>query len=90
MSLDKTCPVFIKEKEIREIMCKEGWTYRKSLTYFLQERGKNKTVDKGISEINTQRASQPTPYRDALLRTTTVQEAQNTSSVESNEENVCG
>lgn len=38
MALDKTCPFFIKEKEIRSIMCQNNLTYKSALsTYCLQK-----------------------------------------------------
>lgn len=38
MALEKSCPVFIKEKEIRKIMCEKNFTYRKALSTYLEER----------------------------------------------------
>lgn len=35
MALNKTCPAFLKEKEIRKIMSKENCTYRKALLIYL-------------------------------------------------------
>lgn len=37
MALNKTCPMFLKEKEIRRIMCKENCTYRKALFIYLNK-----------------------------------------------------
>ncbi|XP_028177898.1 uncharacterized protein LOC114365508 [Ostrinia furnacalis] len=38
MALDKKCPMFIKEKEIRKIMCQQNSTYRKALQLYLQNQ----------------------------------------------------
>ncbi|XP_063898951.1 uncharacterized protein LOC135119148 [Helicoverpa armigera] len=43
MSFDKTCPIFLKEKEIRRIMCAENTTYKKALDIYLKAE-KNKEV----------------------------------------------
>lgn len=37
MALDKSCPIFLKEKEIRSIMCKENCTYRKALSLYINK-----------------------------------------------------
>lgn len=41
--LDKTCPLFIKEKEIRVIMSKEQVTYRKALQLYAERRVNRKS-----------------------------------------------
>lgn len=38
MALSKSCPVFLKEREIRSIMCHENCTYKHALAKYLQEK----------------------------------------------------
>lgn len=47
--LDKSCPVFLKEKTIRNIMCKENLTYRKALHTVL-ERSQKHTKEQIIEQ----------------------------------------
>lgn len=46
MSFNKTCPIFLKEKEIRRIMSAMNSTYKKALNIYLEQRetDKNKTL----------------------------------------------
>lgn len=70
MALDKSCPVFIKEKKIRKIMCEKNFTYRKALSTYLEER-------KTVVEVQIQNEITPdksnccnndkTSYRDILV-----------------------
>ncbi|XP_023935559.2 uncharacterized protein LOC112044065 [Bicyclus anynana] len=48
MALDKSCPFFIKEKEIRQIMSQRNVTYKVGLELFL----KNKKEDEKYHDIN--------------------------------------
>lgn len=41
MALNKTCPFFIKEKEIRRIMSEKDMTYKKALEFYLHNNKKN-------------------------------------------------
>ncbi|KAJ8704265.1 hypothetical protein PYW08_012989 [Mythimna loreyi] len=46
MALDKSCPMFIKEKEIRKIMSRQNYTYRKALSVWLEDKkSKRKETD---------------------------------------------
>lgn len=38
MALNKVCPVFIKEKEIRKIMCDENCTYKTALVKYIERQ----------------------------------------------------
>lgn len=48
MSLDKTCPIFLKEKNIRKIMSQDNCTYRKALRTFLNEKQNHGIVSNTI------------------------------------------
>ncbi|XP_039747852.1 uncharacterized protein LOC120625008 [Pararge aegeria] len=72
ISLDKSCPVFKKEKEIRRVMSEEGVTYRKALEYYLEKEKDQNQVQKNYYEttaksqtadITTHKLS----YRDILV-----------------------
>lgn len=52
MSLDKKCPIFVKEKKIRRIMREQNMTYRKALHFYLHDQAKEKRTI-GISNINS-------------------------------------
>lgn len=47
MSMNKSCPMFKKEKAIRKIMCEENCTYRKALMSYL-----NKSYSHQIKELS--------------------------------------
>ena len=70
MALEKSCPVFIKEKEIRKIMCVKNITYRKALSAYLEER--KTPVGHQIEKATTHNTSNysingHTSYRDILV-----------------------
>ncbi|CAH1647308.1 unnamed protein product [Spodoptera littoralis] len=73
MALEKSCPIFKKEKEIRKIMCERNTTYRKALSAYLENR---KTLVEHQTEkessINTfeHTSNEKTSYRDILVRET--------------------
>lgn len=83
MVLYKQCPVFLKEKEIRKIMCLENCTYRKAYAlYFEKKEGKRYVyemtegrINNGEIEQEKQRSSQvlvnrednTLSYRDILV-----------------------
>lgn len=71
MSIDKgKCPVFLKEKHIREIMSSENTTYRNALYGFLRNKeDKAKTREQNIEREQTvsNNIRNDTRYRDALL-----------------------
>jgi hypothetical protein len=49
MALDKSCPIFIKEKRIRSIMCNQNTTYRKAVQIYVEgQSSQNKTEDRTI------------------------------------------
>lgn len=70
MSFDKTCPMFQREKEIRNVMCKENCSYRKALELlsinkkFLQKISTNEIHTMDISEQSL--TPQSKSYRDVL------------------------
>lgn len=37
LAIDKKCPMYLKEKNIRKIMSVNSWTYKKALSFYLQE-----------------------------------------------------
>ncbi|KAF9793574.1 hypothetical protein SFRURICE_007501 [Spodoptera frugiperda] len=43
MSMNKSCPMFKKEKAIRKIMCEEHCTYRRALTIYLNKSNSHQT-----------------------------------------------
>lgn len=54
MALDKKCPMFIKEKEIRNLMTEESVTYRKALQIYLEKNAKiSNTNSNSDANINT-------------------------------------
>lgn len=80
MALNKTCPMFVKEKEIRSIMTKQSCSYRKALSIYLEmsknqrQEGSEETQrssDTSDIHADTLRNYQRT-YRDALLATNAV------------------
>lgn len=76
MALDKKCPMFIKEKKIRNIMCLKNITYRKALEFYCeQERNLSETnirekmhdvIDEQIF-INELKDAGTRSYRDVLI-----------------------
>lgn len=71
MALNKSCPAFLKEKEVRRIMAAEGCLYKKALWLYLQGRkGPAAAADSWIQEeLSTSRGVVTTSntYRDAVL-----------------------
>ncbi|KAF9416925.1 hypothetical protein HW555_005841 [Spodoptera exigua] len=74
MSLNKSCPIFIKEKTIRQIMCEENCTYRKALLLYLNKSKLQQDNEKMIIQDNVTQTSQiplsinkEKSYRDVLL-----------------------
>lgn len=73
MSLDKSCPIFLKEKDIRNIMSEQNCTYKKA--YEIQQ-GRDKATAAPITVLNRNidESDGPTTlptlsraYRDALM-----------------------
>ncbi|KAF9421452.1 hypothetical protein HW555_002667 [Spodoptera exigua] len=52
MALDKSCPIFLKEKAIRNIMCQENCTYRKALSLYI-----SKTRTSELNNVSRQQNS---------------------------------
>lgn len=50
MSFNKTCPVFLKEKDIRHIMSSENCTYKKALYMYLEKSGKEEKAKQSQSK----------------------------------------
>uniref|UniRef100_A0A2A4JBT8 RNase H type-1 domain-containing protein n=1 Tax=Heliothis virescens TaxID=7102 RepID=A0A2A4JBT8_HELVI len=81
MALYKKCPVFLKEKRIRDIMTENNCNYRKGLEIYLEQKETQKFYDNsyhGCIENNTQQlitnsedesvqGGQETTYRDILI-----------------------
>lgn len=80
MSMNKSCPMFKKEKAIRKIMCEEHCTYRRALTIYLNKSNSHQTKSQfNLEDTVTQtlQAPQISPqsvncdkeksYRDVLL-----------------------
>ncbi|XP_047025512.1 uncharacterized protein LOC124634132 [Helicoverpa zea] len=68
LAFDKTCPVFLKEKELRNIMCKEACSYKKALELLLKNREDVTHTVKSSEQTSEQKSvSQSKSYRDALL-----------------------
>lgn len=70
MALNKKCPVYIKEKSIREIMSKEKCSYKIALDLYLKQFKKQSEVthvNVAVREIfPSTSASQKRSYRDSL------------------------
>lgn len=83
MSLDKGCPIFLKEKEIRVIMAQENCTYKNALELFMRSQTQTnnpgqrdkESYNSTIGEIQRQRPTRDDTnqitYRDAVLGKTT-------------------
>lgn len=76
MAMFKKCPIFLKEKEIRNIMTKQNCTYRKGLELYLKSKEELRTntdigemeMNKNItSELESQQYTQKTSYRDIVI-----------------------
>lgn len=69
MSLDKSCSVFVKEKEIRYIMSRKNYTYRKALEHYLEiERNKHSQINLQTNEENLTRSQPIVTYRDVVMQ----------------------
>lgn len=71
--LDKTCPIFLKEKSIRYIMSKEQVTYKKALQLFMERKEKEHLASTETAQKMTDTQLTTTPiarkdtYRDILV-----------------------
>ncbi|CAG9790327.1 unnamed protein product [Diatraea saccharalis] len=85
MSLDKSCPVFLKEKEIRCIMCNDNCSYRNALMKYNNVKNPRKILitqeDKSIKETTAQ-SSPILTYKQALQKTQIRQVTEDTSETE--------
>ncbi|XP_022827083.1 uncharacterized protein LOC111356823 [Spodoptera litura] len=52
MALDKSCPMFIKEKEIRKIMSSQNYTYRKALSVWLEVKKSQRKETDNMEKID--------------------------------------
>ncbi|CAG9571983.1 unnamed protein product [Danaus chrysippus] len=86
MALDKKCPMFIKEKKIREIMSQKNFTYKKALEFYCQytskerERQRTQRGDDDFNNsvmINTNEISENRTYRDVVTATFPIQMIEN-------------
>lgn len=79
MALNKNCPTFLKEKEIRLIMSQDSCTYKKALQQYLQKKKDFINEDIIIHSENGQLPiSNQTPYKDALTSNSSPQYEENT------------
>ncbi|KAJ2940949.1 hypothetical protein O0L34_g10211 [Tuta absoluta] len=53
MALDKSCPIFIKEKKLRKIMSSDNVTYRKALEIYLDNKKDNNRKDLDSNNFET-------------------------------------
>lgn len=77
MALNKICPQFTKEKEIRVIMSKENCVYRKALTIYFERRQNNTTVTENLVQPDPQAVRVPVAkksYRDVVNSETSMAE----------------
>ncbi|CAG9103993.1 unnamed protein product [Plutella xylostella] len=72
MAMNKKCPIFMKERQIRETMSKNNCTYRKALNDYLSKTEKEKEleqipiVDHAISRA-TNNSEREKSYRDVVV-----------------------
>lgn len=101
MALNKLCPVFLKEKEVRKIMSQEKCTYRKALKSYLEKTNDDKINDNDVncntysgspkvnartSQLNTDRIRS---YRDVLATNAIIHEESSTSLESEDEQQYC-
>lgn len=74
ISMNKSCPVFKKEKAIRQIMCEENCTYRRALMLYVNKSNPQQNNERTNIEDNITQscqvpfsASKEKSYRDVLL-----------------------
>lgn len=82
MSLDKTCPIFYKEKQIRDIMSKETCSYRKALIIYHKNKHTQENETVIVSKYTLDKVHTRTKtYRDVLthseMNTSTCHEQEN-------------
>lgn len=59
MALDKTCPAFLKEKEIRTLMSVRNISYRKALEIYLKDNNKGKRFTKISPDLDEKTEESP-------------------------------
>lgn len=64
MALDKECPIYIKERAIRDLMTSRNMSYREALVLYLKERPKRKIL------VNTQETVSANRDKDDTYTTT--------------------
>lgn len=96
MALDKNCPVFLKEKKIRNIMTENSCNYRKGLEIYLKQQETQKSNDithHNHIEANTQQSvinsedespqdNYETSYRNILITDAIVHNEQDANQME--------
>ncbi|XP_039760327.1 uncharacterized protein LOC120633957 [Pararge aegeria] len=96
MALDKTCPVFYKEKEIRKIMCEENCKYRKALFVYHNKRKVSDRLQRKMTGVTVEhrenehiKGNGNRTYRDVLVSETEIHnEHMETSSNSEKEEEI--
>lgn len=92
MALNKSCPYFIKEKKIREIMSEQNITYKKALEIFLMKEIPKEKTRVEEEPINTDSINSQTlppinmnrSYSSVLRTTAVVHESENNQGKERN------
>ncbi|KAF9422545.1 hypothetical protein HW555_001749 [Spodoptera exigua] len=91
IALDKTCPVFLKEKEIRNIMSLENVSYKKGLEIYLKNNSKsNMAITIGDSDERTKENQIPLrkTYSNAVQFGVTTQEGLTNENASNHTENL--
>lgn len=80
MALDKSCPIFLKEKAIRSIMCQENCTYGKALSLYINKARTTRELN-NVFQLNSNKPtnriscttndSNKKSFRDVLMTITT-------------------
>lgn len=61
MALDKSCPIFLKEKAIRNIMCQENCTYGKALSLYINKARTTRELN-NVYQLNSNKPTNKTSY----------------------------
>ncbi|CAH2104985.1 unnamed protein product [Euphydryas editha] len=81
MALSKICPIFLKEKTIRNIMSVNSYTYKKALDIYLtNKKQKERFNQSSLVDITANTSTHKKSYRDVVLS------AQDSSLLDNNEE----
>ncbi|CAK1582501.1 unnamed protein product [Parnassius mnemosyne] len=89
MAMHKKCPIFLKEKEIRNIMTKQNCTYRKGLEIYFKGKGSQEIYTRSediesnrninYSQLESTQNTQKTSYRDIVITETLIHSDSSTS-----------